>query len=155
MGTCSKTNTDSIVSCSEEPSQEDARSRAETRFGITSFVYSTERPMSRSKLLPFMDSWQQANEALGSKLSLEGLSDGDIPATARRDSAAGSHSPLSAVLRSKGILLLDAEPEVAFYWSHAGKSVKFSVFGPWPPNVPQEQGGFGAPRTELVFIGSG
>uniref|UniRef100_A0A7S2I7R9 CobW C-terminal domain-containing protein n=1 Tax=Zooxanthella nutricula TaxID=1333877 RepID=A0A7S2I7R9_9DINO len=69
--------------------------------------------------------------------------------------AAGAESPLSPVLRSKGVLLMDANPDVAYYWSHAGKSIQFSVFGPWPPEIPQEEGGFGPPKTELVFIGAG
>lgn len=151
--TCSKTNADSVVDCSEEAGAEDEKSRAETRFGITSFVYTTDRVMSRAKLLPHLGRWQYARESLGDKLSLEGLSDGIAPRGAASAGAEGS--PLSPLLRSKGILLLDENPNVAYYWSHAGKSIQFSIYGPWPPNVPQEQGGFGAPRTELVFIGAG
>lgn len=150
--TCSKTNKASSIDCSDETSQEGMKSRAETRFGITSFVYSTERMMSRVKLLDEVARWQKAREALGDKLSLEGMSGGSSPGA---DAASDAGSPLSAVLRSKGILLMDSQPEVAFYWSHAGKSINFSIFGPWPPSIPQEQGGFGAPRTELVFIGAG
>merc|ERR1712150_177757 len=63
-------------------------------------------------------------------------------------------SPLSPILRSKGFLFLDANPRKIFYWSHSGKSVSFSMRGQWSEGKPAVDGGFGAPRTELVFIGS-
>eukprot|EP00747_Dinoflagellata_sp_TGD_P222794 gnl/TRDRNA2_/TRDRNA2_94478_c0_seq1.p1 gnl/TRDRNA2_/TRDRNA2_94478_c0~~gnl/TRDRNA2_/TRDRNA2_94478_c0_seq1.p1 ORF type:complete len:498 (-),score=58.64 gnl/TRDRNA2_/TRDRNA2_94478_c0_seq1:124-1617(-) len=154
--TCSATNKESTKECESISEPEESRSRAEIRFGITSFVYSTERLMSRVKLLKHLGEWQKAREKLGNKLSLLGDSIQASAASASVDAeSAATGSPLAPILRSKGILLLDANPEVAFYWSHAGKSVSFSVFGPWPPNIPQAQGGFGARRTELVFIGAG
>lgn len=152
--TCSKTNKASADDCSEEVERNEAKSRAETRFGITSFVYSTERVMSREKLLQQIESWQQSRASLGDRLNLEGLSTSGSAGEARAGAAASVQSPLLPVLRSKGILLLDAAPDTAYYWSHAGKAVNFSIFGQWPPNIPQDQGGFGAPRTELVFIGA-
>merc|ERR1712137_693519 len=57
--TCSKTNPESAADCSVE----EVKTRAETRFGITSFVYSTERMMSRSKLMKEMGKWQKARAA--------------------------------------------------------------------------------------------
>jgi len=154
--TCSSTNKESTTEC-ESGQTEEMRSRAETRFGITSFVYSTERVMSRPLLLKQLGEWQKTRSHMGDKLNLEGLSHVSCQAAtdAGNSGTESAASPLAPILRSKGILLMDAEPDVAFYWSHAGKSLSFSVFGPWPDNIPQDQGGFGARRTELVFIGAG
>jgi len=157
--TCSSTNKESTKEC-ESVQIEEAKSRAETRFGITSFVYSTERVMSRALLLKHLGEWQQTRSQMGDKLNLEGLSlqhgvNSQASTDAGQSEAHSSASPLAPILRSKGILLMDADPDVAFYWSHAGKSISFSVFGPWPENIPQAQGGFGARRTEIVFIGAG
>merc|ERR1711865_1194040 len=71
------------------------------------------------------------------------------------DSKHSGESPFLPVLRSKGLLWLSHDPQHAYYWSHAGLDVKFSIWGPWPPSIPQSEGGFGNPRTELVFIGAG
>jgi G3E family GTPase len=156
--TCSSTNKESTKACGSK-NESTAPSRAEQRFGITSFVYTTERMMSRVKLLDQLNKWQQAREQLGNKLNLEGLSDDSShiskPAEQVGAKRTDCDSPLAPILRSKGILLMDANPEVGFYWSHAGKSVSFSVYGRWPENISTEQGGFGARRTELVFIGAG
>merc|ERR1712008_460930 len=154
--TCSSTNRESTTEC-ESGQAEEMRSRAETRFGITSFVYSTERVMSRQLLMTQLGEWQNHLEGMGDKLKLEGLSHVNYQAStdAGHSGTERAASPLAPILRSKGILLMDADPEVAFYWSHAGKSISFSVFGPWPENIPQDQAGFGARRTELVFIGAG
>lgn len=146
--TCSKTNKQSATICSEDSGKQDTRSRAEKRFGITSFVYTTDRLMSRSKLVPHLERWQRARANLGDRLSLEGLGGGDDVARAGPVTAVGVDSPLLPVLRSKGMVYLDAKPDIAFYWSHAGRSVAFLPFGPWPS-------GFSPPRTELVFIGAG
>merc|ERR1712060_187381 len=95
---------------------------------------------------------------LGNKLNLQGLShesshaSADVAQVEAASTAAGS--PLAPILRSKGILYMDVNPEIAFYWSHAGKSVSFTAFGPWPDNAPLAEGHF-ARRTELVFIGAG
>lgn len=153
--TCSSTNKDSVEACSSKEPTPEMRSRAETRFGITSFVYSTERVMSRVKLMQELGKWQQARATFGRELSLEGLTQDQTMSIEPTARASAVESPLAPILRSKGVLLMDANPDVAFYWSHAGKSVAFSMFGPWPENKPKEQGGFGAPRTELVFIGIG
>jgi len=148
--TCSTTNPDSTDTCSSS-GVDKAKTRAETRFGITSFVYTTERMMSRAKLLMVLDKWQKSRTACGDKLSLDGL---DVDFAQPSTSTKQIDSPLSLVLRSKGFLLLDVNPGIAFYWSHAGKSVSFSMLGPWPESTSQAEGGFGARRTELVFIGS-
>jgi G3E family GTPase len=156
--TCSSTNTESTKDCESKSSSGKTPSRAESRFGITSFVYSTERIMSRAKLLKRLSEWQQSRADLGNKLDLQGLSHEHPQASsyeAQNDTSCALSSPLAPILRSKGVVLLDANPDVAFYWSHAGKSISFSVFGPWPESTAQAQGGFGPRRTELVFIGAG
>jgi G3E family GTPase len=137
--TCSSTNTESTKDCESKSSSGKTPSRAESRFGITSFVYSTERIMSRAKLLKRLSEWQQSRADLGNKL----------------EASVTSHCRLAPILRSKGVVLLDANPDVAFYWSNSGKSISFSVFGPWPESTAQAQGAFGPRRTELVFIGAG
>lgn len=150
--TCSSTNKDSTMDCESGNKSQQTKSRAEARFGITSFVYTTQRLMSQEKLMKQMEHWQKARANLGNKLNLEGMNHESFPFSGNPGQVGSDttvDSPLAPILRSKGILLLDADPDVAFYWSHAGKSVNFSIFGRWP-----EQG-FGAPRTELVFIGTG
>merc|ERR1712060_573364 len=89
--------------------------------------------------------------ARGDKLSLEGWGMENVQIPVAEEQA---HSPFSPILRSKGFLFLDANPGVAFYWSHAGKSVSFSMRGQWSEGESPVEGGLGAPRTELVFIGS-
>lgn len=114
--------------------------------------------MSRAKLLPLLAQWQKARSALGNKLDLHGFGQGrsqPVQDAAVADAkSTTAESPLTQILRSKGLLYLDVDPNKAFYWSHAGRSINFSTWGPWPENVPQSQGGFGARRTELVFIGT-
>jgi len=147
--TCSATNKESAKECSSKSKSEETRSRAETRFGITSFVYSTERIMSRAKLMKLLDDWYKARDNLGNKLSILGLGNDAIkdPTNAANMKPKGTaiSSPLAPVLRSKGTLLLDSHPKVQFFWSHAGKCINFSQLGPWE----------GARRTEVVFIGKG
>jgi len=149
--TCSATSADSTTQCVDETKASE-KTRAETRFGITSFVYTTERMISRVKLAKELGKWQKARVASGDKLSLDGM---DADATRPSTDKDQIDSPLAPILRSKGFVHLDANPENAFYWSHAGKSVSFSMLGPWPESTPEAEGGFGARRTELVFIGCG
>merc|ERR1712224_568977 len=70
--TCSSTDNNSTVPCASETLSV-TQPRAESRFGITSFVYRTERVMSWEKLYEELNKWQHAREALGDKLNLEGL----------------------------------------------------------------------------------
>eukprot|EP00931_Biecheleriopsis_adriatica_P104745 TRINITY_DN79384_c0_g1_i1.p1 TRINITY_DN79384_c0_g1~~TRINITY_DN79384_c0_g1_i1.p1 ORF type:complete len:479 (+),score=63.95 TRINITY_DN79384_c0_g1_i1:61-1497(+) len=142
--TCSSTNKASTEACSEEV---DLRSRAESRFGITSFVYRTDRMMSYEKLLQALEHWQEAKSIMGTKLHLDmvgtGLYAEDVKVGA---GAVDAPSPLVKVLRSKGSIFLDTNPFMSYYWSHAGKSVKFSKLKAYNSS---------ASRTELVFIGIG
>lgn len=58
----------------------------------------------------------------------------------------------SGVLRSKGFLWLASRPDRVGVWSHAGPSASLEPGGRW--GTPDEDdGGWGAPRQELVFIG--
>lgn len=139
---CSSSNSDSTATCTSSSSNK-AETRAESRFGITSFVYTAERMTSRAKLVRELGKWQSARAACGDRLSLEGLGANVTKPSASKEQI---DSPFSPILRSKGFLLLDAQPEAAFYWSHAGKSASFSMLGPWPEATAQ--------RTELVFIGA-
>jgi G3E family GTPase len=159
--TCSSTNDKSTAACESTSTPKRSESRAETRFGIVSFVYCTERLMSRVKLMKVLGDWQKAREQFGNTLNLSGLGNDSSQATINAEQAGSKRSvtgsPLGPILRSKGMLFLDVNPKAAFYWSHAGKAVNFSVFGPWTENVPHigNATGAGARRTELVFIGAG
>eukprot|EP00746_Dinoflagellata_sp_MGD_P146396 gnl/MRDRNA2_/MRDRNA2_78880_c0_seq1.p1 gnl/MRDRNA2_/MRDRNA2_78880_c0~~gnl/MRDRNA2_/MRDRNA2_78880_c0_seq1.p1 ORF type:complete len:242 (-),score=39.04 gnl/MRDRNA2_/MRDRNA2_78880_c0_seq1:125-850(-) len=157
--TCSSTNKESTKECDSKSQTKETPSRAEARFGIKSFVYRTNRIMSEAKLLKILEEWDKAMGQLGNKLSILGLSDDAAQASTNaaqgRTERTAIGSPLARILRSKGILHSDADPDVAFFWSHAGKCINFSIMGPWPEDIPQAQGGFGARRTELVFIGTG
>jgi len=149
--TCSATNKESTKECNSKSKSEETRSRAETRFGITSFVYSTERMMSRIKLMKLLDEWYKARDHLGNKLSILGLGNDRVQASTNaangKTESTAISSPLLPILRSKGVLLLDSNPKSPFFWSHAGKCINFSMLGSWPAG--------GAKRTELVFIGTG
>jgi len=149
----------------------DHRSSAERRFGIRSFVYTAVRPLSRFRLAMELERWQRARQSLGNTLQLEMLDGSGTGAeVGKRSAARSSSSPLLQPLRSKGVVWLDSVLGSGFYWSHAGRCVRFSLWGPWsesPPMSAEFPGlaispstiagstPLGKPRTELVFIGVG
>merc|ERR1712008_249502 len=121
--TCSATNNKSTKECNSTSKSEETQSRAESRFGITSFVYSTERIMSRAKLMKLLDEWYKARDHLGNKLSIFGLGNDTVQASTNaanvKTGCTATNSPLVPILRSKGVLLLDSNTKLAFFWSHA------------------------------------
>jgi len=127
------------------------RTLAEQRFGIKSFVYTADRPFSRFSLVMQLERWAAARKKSPLRLHLESISDKASEAVATgKTSDRPVDSPFSLVLRSKGKVWMDVSPGVAFYWSHAGRDVAFSTWGPW-----SEEEGAGTPHTEVVFIGAG
>eukprot|EP00929_Paragymnodinium_shiwhaense_P084672 TRINITY_DN45298_c0_g1_i2.p1 TRINITY_DN45298_c0_g1~~TRINITY_DN45298_c0_g1_i2.p1 ORF type:complete len:373 (-),score=86.93 TRINITY_DN45298_c0_g1_i2:528-1646(-) len=147
------------------------RSTAERRFGITSFVYSSDRPLDKSLFLAQLQNWQQSWQQMGRILELREdsapRSSDDRAATPDANDmklapdADAPTSPFAPVLRSKGLLWLDTQPGDALYWSHAGRCVRISNWGPWGETAEKaatEEGHIAAsawpPRTELVFIGA-
>ena len=73
-------------------------------------------------------------------------------------------SRVSRVLRSKGLVWTDTDPDVAYYWSHAGRMLRLSHWGFWAENFAggdgarlgrlPTSGSPGTPRNEIVFIGA-
>eukprot|EP00413_Alexandrium_margalefii_P046893 CAMPEP_0204597820 /NCGR_PEP_ID=MMETSP0661-20131031/54001_1 /ASSEMBLY_ACC=CAM_ASM_000606 /TAXON_ID=109239 /ORGANISM="Alexandrium margalefi, Strain AMGDE01CS-322" /LENGTH=498 /DNA_ID=CAMNT_0051608519 /DNA_START=38 /DNA_END=1534 /DNA_ORIENTATION=+ len=149
----------------------DHRSSAERRFGIASFVYSADRPLSRRRFASELQRWQRSWEEMGRTLELEKGSEGLAGPHA---AGASGHSPLQPVLRSKGTLWIDSQPREALQWSHAGRVLRFRPRGFWGDsslNPPAAEGSdaerarlayqalaeaeLGRARNELVFIGAG
>lgn len=136
---------------------------AETRFGITSFVYKRRRPFHPVRFSMFLNS-------IG-KLSIKGVSDvkvadalsGGSESTATSASSGGKY-PL---LRSKGFVWMGTSAHAAYFLSHAGQYLEMTVLGrwwadmnkkDWPPGGEAEitvdfEGPHGDRRQELVFIG--
>eukprot|EP00929_Paragymnodinium_shiwhaense_P047186 TRINITY_DN23932_c0_g3_i1.p1 TRINITY_DN23932_c0_g3~~TRINITY_DN23932_c0_g3_i1.p1 ORF type:complete len:120 (+),score=17.07 TRINITY_DN23932_c0_g3_i1:99-458(+) len=53
--------------------EERGEDEEDNHFGISSFVYQCERPLSRFKLVMELEKWQRAREALGQSLELGGI----------------------------------------------------------------------------------
>jgi len=122
----------------------DHRSSADKRFGIKSFVYRTQKPLSKQRLVKALKSWSKARAGLGSKLELTGMQ-----APTVIDETV-EPTPLLPILRSKGIVCIDGTPPIPYNWSHAGKSMSLSM---WMPSTATWDGI--VPSTEVVFIGAG
>jgi len=140
---------------------------AETRFGITSFVYRAERPFNRERLDALLKKWPvPRKDSLGTFLeSAEAESEAVV---------SSSSSPFARVLRSKGFCWLDQQPSSKLFWGHAGKQFALSFHGVWFAAFNDQQAEFmkasrpeeyekalqevwseeyGDRRQELVFIG--
>eukprot|EP00877_Chromochloris_zofingiensis_P009401 jgi/Chrzof1/4714/Cz14g23240.t1 len=127
--------------------------RAATRFGIRSFVYSRRRPFHPQRLRDTVLRWLPVTD----NKALEGAA----PETA--------DSPIKAVLRSKGFMWMSNSHTTAYYWSHAGQHFEIREEGDWWAAVPDEEWpadeaqrevvltdfeeAVGDRRQEIVFIG--
>lgn len=131
--------------------------RAATRFGIRSFVYSRRRPFHPQRLKDMVLRWLPVttNKSL----------DGDAPAE--------GDSPIKTVMRSKGFMWMSSSHATAYYWSHAGQHFEIRDEGDWWAAVPEHEwpedpeqrdiilNDFDAEtpqgdrRQEIVFIGVG
>merc|ERR1719217_149421 len=100
---------------------------------------------------------------MGQVLKLEDTTSGSKSIDSSFSSHASSEkSPLAPVLRSKGLVWVDTKLDDAFYWGHAGRSVRLQSWGSWGEEAAAsaEDKGYAPsatwpPRTELVFIGAG
>ena len=142
---------------------------AETRFGITSFVYRRRRPFHPVRLASFLQS-------LG-KLSVQGIteyaeelaaSDKAVESTrARLLRTEAMVNAKRSILRSKGFVWMATSSAAAYFISHAGQYLELSILGRWWADIKQEdwplnmkdeitidfEGTHGDRRQELVFIG--
>uniref|UniRef100_A0A7S4F2B8 CobW C-terminal domain-containing protein n=1 Tax=Chrysotila carterae TaxID=13221 RepID=A0A7S4F2B8_CHRCT len=133
---------------------------AAARFGIRTFVYSRRKPFDAAKLAATISSLPFTSTL---PASLNGYTGADEAAAAK-----SGDSPFASLVRSKGFVWLSDEPEVAFYWSHAGKRLDLSEMGRWWASIERERwpslhedailedfdGPNGDRRQELVFIGT-
>lgn len=139
---------------------------AETRFGITSFIYKRRRPFHPVRLSKFLQS-------VG-KLSVGSIT--DVLATAVAMNPPGETPTLQsdvtiaarkALLRSKGFIWMASSATTVYFLSHAGQYIDLGILGQWWANIEESQwpkemideikidfeGEFGDRRQELVFIG--
>ena len=138
---------------------------AETRFGIRSFVYTSRRPFSPSRLLSLLSSGLLGDARLATHVRL--LLDPKRTAanSGKREKMDGN------VMRSKGFVWLASHHSIAVYWSHAGAHVDLRPEGDWWCCVPEEdwpeedaqrdivladfEDEVGDRRNEIVIIGVG
>ena len=140
---------------------------AATRFGITTFVYSQRRPFVAARFNALLDNlpWVRLED----KPLPNALADLTACESESGDVGSGEGDGVFApVLRSKGFVWLDVEPNAALYWSHAGKQLEFQEMGKWWASVARSkwpeahvstiladcEGDWGDRRQELVFIGA-
>jgi len=138
--------------------------RAQTRFGITTFVYQRRRPFHPERLaakviqkLPV-----KTNSAVKTSLvtdlqdgkGAEGAKDGapkpsgvigndgstkNVAIAAQAPEAPGTEkSPLSSLIRSKGFVWLTTYHTDALYWSHAGSHFELKLQGRWWASTERE-----------------
>lgn len=156
------------VSDSHDHSHSHEHTTAETRFGITSFVYRRRRPFHPTRFTSFLQS-------LG-KLSVKGLTDA-IPVavtdTEPGDGRARLYRSEEAIIasrslvRSKGFVWMATSAAAAYFMSHAGQYLELVVLGRWWADIKESDwpegskeeitidfdGAHGDRRQELVFIG--
>lgn len=161
------------VHCSDD-SHNHGTPSSERRFGIKSFVYTASRPFSRYHFMMLLQKWQLAWTKMGKELQLVEESSAPASEAAAPDGtwaklkAWGNQpvmkaSPLTPVLRSKGLIWMDTQVEDALDWGQAGRCIRLKNLGPWMRDGPRiteastEPAGDEPwpPRTELVFIGAG
>ena len=102
---------------------------AETRFGITSFVYRKRRPFHPVRLGLFLKS-------LG-KLSVNGINEmKEFPSGSPQSGESNLNSSeyndaKRSLLRSKGFMWLASSSNAAYFMSHAGQYLEIAPLGRW------------------------
>jgi len=157
--------------------------RAQTRFGIKTFVYQRRRPFHPERLasliqeLPVKSNSAITTEWKLGKAAAEGGATTEHSAEAVAADAADAAelkarvaaSPMKTLIRSKGFVWLSSYHTDALYWSHAGSHFELELQGRWWASTEKEswpeeeqhlktvmqdyQGEYGDRRQELIFIG--
>jgi G3E family GTPase len=155
--------------------------RAQTRFGIKTFVYQRRRPFQPERLAALIQELPvKSNSAITTqwKLGMAGVEAGVIEAAKSAEENAADaaelkkrveESPMSTLIRSKGFVWLSSYHTDALYWSHAGSHFELKLQGRWWASTEKEswpseeqhlktvmqdyQGEYGDRRQELIFIG--
>jgi len=84
---------------------------------------------------------------MGKHLQLQAGEQIDVPMDVDSET---TQSPMSPVLRSKGFVWLDSQPNDALYWGHAGRTLRIQNQGSWINARAADR----TPHTELVVIGA-
>lgn len=153
--------------------------RAQKRFGITTFVYQRRRPFHPERLAALIQELPvKSNSAITTQWKLgsaaaasEDEQKKEAEATTAETEARQAASPMATLIRSKGFVWLSSYHTDALYWSHAGSHFELKLQGRWWASTekeswPQEeqhlktvmqdyQGEYGDRRQELIFIGIG
>ena len=141
------------------------KNTGETRFGITSFVYSRRMPFHPQRLVRVVRQLPVSRNLATKGVEVD--ADGDSPAAA---AAKGDGlSAFRSVIRSKGYCWIANSHNMARYWSHAGTHFEVRDEGAWWAALPKEEwpegktqvdfimhdfdGDFGDRRQEIIFIG--
>jgi len=167
--------TDTTHAHGHSHSHETSSTTAKTRLGIDSFVYSQRRPFSADRLVDLIQEWPIPRKHVEAYL--------EYVVTGKESKDLGSKvqdfkevSPFVPVVRSKGFVWLDSQPQKCMFWSQAGRHFGLESAGSWWADtdpafmksalsaMPGEyekimenefEGEFGDRRQELVFIGAG
>ena len=140
------------------------KNTGETRFGITSFVYSRRMPFHPQRLVRVVRQLPVSRNLATKGVEVD--ADGDSPAAAAKGDGL---SAFRSVIRSKGYCWIANSHNMARYWSHAGTHFEVRDEGAWWAALPKEEwpegktqvdfimhdfdGDFGDRRQEIIFIG--
>lgn len=141
---------------------------AETRFGITSFVYKRRVPFHPVRFSRFLQSIGRVSIKGMSGLTLsEEDASGSLSGRAAMSADPALMNAKRALMRSKGFVWMATSKAAAYFMSHAGQYLELQVLGRWWADIPKGEwpagldadiatdfdGSHGDRRQELVFIG--
>jgi len=116
------------VCTSDAPPERATATTAQTKYGISSFVYARRRPFHPKRLMKaIMALPVKVDPATGASVDEWTFPEaGAPPKGAEADTA-----PMKAIIRSKGFVWVANQHRSAQYWSHAGHYFELRALGLW------------------------